>query len=290
MAAAGSVSDVRAARRNLMVARTAVLVAGLLLLSGCQATARVTIDVARSGAGTVSVVASFDDEAVSRLGGDLSKGLRLEDVTAAGWTVGSPVKAGAITSITATRRFASPAGLTAIMDQLGGSSDLFPGWKLSTENSFGRATYKMDGTVRLTGALDQFSDAEVAGALDGLALGRSPEELAKELADNPEALALEVQVSMPADLESVSGLTQKDQPSSEASKRYVLGNGEAVDSSIAATAVRSERSAVGWIIAGAAGIVGGLLLLAAQFGRGRRRRQAPRPRAPRQGTARPASR
>lgn len=267
----------RAARRILIV----TLLATLVILSGCQAKAKVSVDVEPSGAGVVSVVASFDAEAVSRLGNDLAKRLRLDDVRAAGWTVGSPVKTGETTTITASRKFASPAGLTAIMEQLGGSSGVFPDWKLVTENSFGRSSFDLDGTVHLTGSLDQFSDGEVAGALDGLATGRTPEELAKELADNPEALVLEVALSMPADLDSVSGLTQKDQPSPNATSRYVLGTGEQVDAAIAATAIRSERSAVGWILAGVAGIVGGLLLLAAQVGRGRRRRRR---------MARPASR
>lgn len=254
-------------RRLLLVLVPAVLA----LLAGCRATADVAIDVESDGSGTVTLTGTFDREAIEQIGGDPAVAVRTDDLAAAGWKVSGPTTSGGETVVRLAKPFASADRLGAVLDEIGGPDGPFVGWKLSSENSFTVASYELTGRMRLTGSLEQFSDAEVAAALDGFALGRSAEEVAAAVAADPDALSLTVSVNLPGELDGASGLSEQDDGEA-AVATYDLGGGTAVDTAVTVSSSSTDRSAVLWMIVGGGLILAAGLLAVAVLRRGRRRR------------------
>jgi hypothetical protein len=154
-----------------------MLVVVAALSCACAATAEVDVRLARDGSGTVAVTMAVDDEAKERIG-DLSTAVKTDDLTARGWTVSAPVTTGRTTSMTATKPFSSPAALAQVMEEISGGSKLLDQWSARVTDGFASTTWSVTGTVAATGDLAQFSDDSLAAALDGLPLGRTPQELA----------------------------------------------------------------------------------------------------------------
>jgi len=256
--------------------RAVVALAMLSLVVGCQARADVRVEVEPDGSGTVRVTGTFDEEAVQQLGGDLGAALRLDDLRDAGWTVDSPQTSGSDTVLVISKPFAAADRLGAVMDELGGSSGLFSGWKVTSSNSFTVSSYEVSGKVRLTGSLDQFSDADVAAALDGLAVGRTPDEIAAALAEDPDALSLSIGVMVPGDIDELRGVSEKDPGAGSPSADFRLGSGTASDVDVVVRSSATDRAPVLWMLIGGALVVAAVLLLVAGA-RARRRRPPRRP-------------
>lgn len=189
--------------RRLSLLVLAVLAA--VLLGACQVHGEVAIDVADDGSGTVEVRVTLDREAVRRLG-DPATAVRVDDLRAAGWDVREPEQGedGAVTLI-GRRAFSGPDQLGPVLEEIGGTDGVFSGVRLEVDDGFGSADYEFGATVHLTGSLEQFSDGELAAALDGLPLARTPEELAAEGADDPRAATLEVSVGLPGGTPRTTG-------------------------------------------------------------------------------------
>ena len=81
----------------------------VVLLCSCQAKVAVDARVARDGSGTIAVGVGLDDAAL-RHAGDLDAEARLDDLTAAGWTVTKATKeTDGFTWLRASKPFHSPA-------------------------------------------------------------------------------------------------------------------------------------------------------------------------------------
>lgn len=225
----------------------AFVVAALVicLTTGCRVAGEVTVEVARDGSGTVTVAAGFDDAALAELG-DLETALRTEDLVEAGWTVESPQRRGEFTWVSATTPFGSPEDLQRVMGQIGAFED----WSVAVSSGFARTTWRAGGRVVLTGSLEQFSDADLAAALDGLPFGRTAEELAQL-----DPIPVRVRVRLPA---------ATDQPDEWS---LVLGDGVAMDRRLEVSA--TERSTEPWWWFG--GSAAALLLAVVVWLSGRRR-------------------
>lgn len=171
----------------------------LFALTGCRATGRVVVTLARNGSGTVAVTLTLDAEATARVG-DLKTALSTGDLAAAGWTIGAPQRRGtassATTAVTVSKAFGSAAGLSSVMKELGGSSGLFATWRASVTDGFASTSWVVAGTVSATGDLAQFSDERLASALDGHPLGRTDSELKTEWGSSA-ALPLVIEVRVP---------------------------------------------------------------------------------------------
>lgn len=260
-------------KRTLRLLATSVAVLAMAG-AGCRARADVVVDVEGDGSGSVTVTATLDDEAVEQLG-DLDSALRLDDLEATGWSTDGPTKRGDVTVLAVTKEFGDASQLGPIMTEVGGTGGPFRDWKLTSSNSFTVSSYELSGTMNLTGSLDQFSDSEVAAALDGFATGRTPDEIAAALKDDPDALQLGVGVSLPGELENATGLDPTDPDPNVAAKHYRLGDGIAVDTVIDLRSSASDRTSVLWILVGGALVVAAVVLAVAG------RRQATRSRRPR---------
>ena len=226
----------------LLVATMAVV-----LCAGCQVDARVTISAERSGAGTVNVRVVLDAEAVAQVG-DVATAFRLDDMRTAGWTVDPPLKGSGGITLNASKRFASPGDLQGVLDEVGGRNGIFRNWTMKVDDGFASTGYVMGGSVHLTGGLEQFSDSDVATALDGLAVGRTADELATALGPDRDRVKLTVRAEVP------------DSASSE--QVFNIGDGTTHDRVIAATDEVTDGSPWRWfILAGACLLIAGLLVV-----------------------------
>lgn len=177
----------------------------VVFAAACQVDARVGIEVAEDGSGTVEVVVTLDRTAAERLG-DPATALRLDDLREAGWETDEPSRPDGGGLVVVVRRpFAAPDQLAGVLDEIGGTDGIFRETELSISDSFSSTTYEFRSSVELTGSLEQFSDAELAAALDGLPLARSAEELAAEGATEPDAATLRVDVQLPGATPETNG-------------------------------------------------------------------------------------
>ena len=242
-----------------------LVVLAAVVAGACQVHGEVAIDVAEDGSGTVEVRVVLDREAARRLG-DPATAIRSDDLREAGWDVRDPERAedGSLTLV-GRRAFSGPDQLGPVLEEIGGSDGVFRAVSLRVEDGFGSAEYELAATVHLTGSLEQFSDGELAAALDGLPLARSPEELAAEGADDPATATLGVSVELPGGTPRTTGSIEDGR----ATWTFPVTGGEATDEQIrVATTTSSGRTGPLVITAAIAGV---LALVALVIGLLRRR-------------------
>lgn len=246
------------------------MLAVLAVVSACRVDTTVAVVVRPDGSGAVTVQAVLDREATERLGADPAAALRLDDLRAAGWRVQGPTVADGALRVTLTKSFAAADRLGPVMAELGGAEGPFADWRLTTDNAVTSSSYQLTGTVRLTGSLDQFSDAEVAAALDGFATGRSPEELSNELKAG--ALRLTVSADLPGEIDEATGLTRDGEAAPSWSTE--LGTGSPVTREVTVTTSATDRSSVLFGLIGVVLVVAAVVLFVAGRRAGARRRRA----------------
>lgn len=215
------------------ILRLCGLVVLVVVCAACKVDARVSVIAERSGSGTVNVRVVLDRAAADRLG-DPATALRLDDVRAAGWDLDAPDVTRSGLVLNATKRFQSPDDLQSVLDEAGGKNGVFRGWVLKVDDGFSSTDYRLGGAVHLTGKLDQFSDAEIAKALDGLPLGRTDDELAKALGPRRDAVSLSVRAALPG-----SGEAQED---------FTIGDGSARNRTMLAHSTVSDGAPARWLI------------------------------------------
>ena len=239
----------------------------MVLAAACQVHTEVGIDVSEDGSGTVEVTVTLDREAAGRLGNPATA-LRLDDLRQAGWKVddAAPLDGGGL-RLVGRRDFASADQLGAVLDEVGGADGIFTGTELAVSDGFSSTTYDFTTTVELSGSLEQFSDAELAAALDGLPLARSAEELAAEGATEPDAATLDVVVDLPGGSPETNG----EQVDGTATWSFSASGGEAVSEQLRATSTASGAPVVLFVaiaVVAALGAIAALVVgLAARRGR-----------------------
>lgn len=248
--------------------------AAVTFLGACDARADVAVDVAADGSGTVTASVHLDAEAVSQVG-DLSRSVAVDDLRAAGWVIAAPVKEKGITTLSASKKFGSPAGLDEVMSELG--NRLFTGWKIRTEHGFGSTSTEVTGRIHLTGSLDQFGDDALTAALDGRPLGRTPEQLAAEAGGKPPVFPLTLTLRLPA------GVTADDQHADARTEgrtrswTFEVGDAKAVDRELAAGSDEGGALPTLFVVGGVVALVGAALLAFTPARHGRSRRRPSRP-------------
>lgn len=155
------------------------------------------IDVAANGSGTVTARIGLDRDAQARVG-DLRL-IRYEDLSAGGWAV-KPVPqpdANGWVWLEASKPFDDEGDVQAILNEIGGEDGIFKGFTLEVSDGFATTSYEILGKLDGSEGVEQFSDPEVTKVLEGLPLGRTPEELAAELGEGTTKATVELRVSMP---------------------------------------------------------------------------------------------
>ena len=161
----------------------ALLVLLAVVVSACRVDTTVTVALAEDGSGEVRVTTVLDDPAVARLpdldddgvsgAADLVALVRVDDLEAAGWTVGEPAEAGdGGLSLTVSRPFGTPEEADVILAQLTGPDGALRDLHVTRSASFGRTELGFSGTADLSGGLEAFGDEGLAAALDGEPLGQ----------------------------------------------------------------------------------------------------------------------
>lgn len=156
------------------------------LLTACRVDTAVTVDLDTDGSGRVAVVMRLDADAASRLD-DPTTQILVEDVAAAGWTVEPVARNGDGVRIAATKSFGSEEEFGAVLDELSGDAGIFGPASIGTETTFGREQVTASFEVTTPADLSAFSDEEVAGVLDGEALGQPLDELLADMGDGATA-------------------------------------------------------------------------------------------------------
>ena len=161
-----------------------LLVALLAWATGaCQISLTAGVDVNRDGSGRVVAGLGLDDEAVKEVG-DLATALRLDDVRAAGWQVDPPRKEGdGLTWVRASKPFAQPEQVPAIVAELNGANGPFRGFAVTRTRSLTRTKTTFTGTVDLAAGLTGLADAELTAALGDIDLGLDPAGLRSRFGD-----------------------------------------------------------------------------------------------------------
>lgn len=249
----------------------ALAVGASALLSACQVDTTVRIAVEDNGSGTVGLRTVLDAEAANELGADPVAAISVDDLRNAGWEVSMRRVEGGGVQVDASKPFSNPRRLGSVIDELSGPAGPLRDWSLSVDSGFATATYRLGGTVELTGSLDQFSDAEVAAALDGFATGRSPDELAAALAAHPDGVTLRVETELPAEITAATGADRSDDEPETASARWVLGDGKPTTAHVRVDASERSQTPVVWMAGGAVAVLAAVAV--ALSGRGRRRRR-----------------
>ncbi len=222
----------------------------VVLAAACQIRTEVDIDVSEDGSGTVTVTVALDRDAAARLG-DPATALRLDDLRQAGWQVEEPAAAdGGGLTLVGRRTFASADQLGVVLAEIGGADGVFRGTELTVSDGFSATTYDFTTSVELTGSLEQFSDAELTAALDGLPLARSAEELAAEGATEPDAATLDVVVDLPGGEPTTNG----EQVDGAATWSFSASGGEQVSEQLTSTSTSS--GAPMWLFVGVAVLAG----------------------------------
>jgi putative hydrolase of the HAD superfamily len=178
--------------------RLVLLLVACVALTSCRVDGTIDVDVRSDGAGTVRVAVAFDDDAAARVP-DLAGQLRVDDLTAAGWTVTGPAKEpDGRTVVRAEKAFATADQLPAVLAEVTGTlQDV----RLERTRSFGRTQWTFTGTVDLSGGAAAFSDAQLAALLGGLPLGQDVAALEHETGGTLAAdTSLGLAVTLPGDV------------------------------------------------------------------------------------------
>lgn len=176
----------------------ALLLAAAVVLGACKVDTTVDVRVAGDGSGTVAVTVRLDPGAVKRAP-DLDQTLLVDDLRATGWRITGPdpVPGGGI-EVAAARPFRTAGELATVMDQLTGPSGPFRRFTLSRTHSFAKTSFRLTGTLDLSGGIDAFGDDELRRLLGGPVIGRSAADFEREIGRPlAEAVPLRVRVKLP---------------------------------------------------------------------------------------------
>jgi hypothetical protein len=183
--------------------------------------------------------------------------LRVDDMAAAGWDVAEPEAPAegdeeAMTWVRATKPFGTPDEAEAVLAEVTGADGVLRDVTLERSAGFGSTTYDFAGTVDLSGGIEAFGDAGLAGALDGEPLGEDAaaieQRIGQPLAD---AFALDLNVALPGSVDAGTGESSGD----EVTWSPRLGDG-----ALAMEASSEQRDLVVLGLAGVAVASGALLL------------------------------
>lgn len=185
--------------KRALLALVVVVLAG----AGCRVRTELAVDVLEDGSGTVAVSVALDADAVTAYP-SLATDVRLDDLAEAGWTVSGPTEeADGLTWLRATKPFATPAEATEVLAEVAGTDGPFQGLAVTSERSFARTRFGFTGTVDFDAGLEDFTDDDLADALEGAPLGEPVEAIEARIGERlDEVFGVRVVVRLPGSVES----------------------------------------------------------------------------------------
>jgi len=184
--------------------RVVALVLLVVLCSGaCRVRTDVGIEMKEDGSGNVTIRIGLDDDAIKQAP-NFEQSLKVDDLTAHGWTVSGGVKeTDGFTYFTVTKPFADPGEANAIFHEIAGDQGPFQNFTISRSRSFAHTNFAFSGTVDFSRGLESFSDSELAQQLDGKPLGddiKAIEQRINDTLDN--VFSIQIGVRLPGDVTS----------------------------------------------------------------------------------------
>ena len=180
----------------------AVFVA-MMVLCSCQINAVVTLDVAQSGAGLLTVNLIADSEVLAAAP-NLADDLRFDDATAAGWIMTRPNKTadgGLQVSITHTFDNAEQVGV--LLNQLSGEFGPFKRMSLTRNGKDTDSTFNLDGVLQVDGGLNAFADAQMLKIIGGAPF---EENLQQSGLDLGKVMTIDFVATLPGVIERTTGI------------------------------------------------------------------------------------
>ena len=188
--------------RHFLKIKNFGLVAAMTILCSYQVNAVVTLDVAQSGAGTVTLNLIADSEVVAAAP-NLVDDLRFDDATAAGWVVTRPNKTadgGLQVSLKHTFDNAEQAGV--ILNQLSGEFGPFKQMSLSRSGKDTDSTFTLDGILQVDGGLNAFADARLLRTIGGAPFADNVQQAGLDLG---KAMTIDFVATLPGVIERTTG-------------------------------------------------------------------------------------
>ena len=177
---------------------------------GCEVRTDVTVTMEDDGSGEVEVAVGLDPEAVARVpdldrdgsatSEDLVALVRVEDLTAAGWTVGevSEPDDDGFVWLAATKPFGTPEEAQEVLAELTGPDGGLEDLEVTRDSSYGVTRYGFSGEADLSAGLEAFGDEGMATALDGEPLGQDAAAIEQRLgAPLADMVKLSIAVALP---------------------------------------------------------------------------------------------
>ena len=189
--------------RHFLKIKNFGLVVAMMILSSCQVNAVVTLDVAQSGAGSVTLNLIADSEVVAAAP-NLADDLRFDDATAAGWVVSRPNKTadgGLQVSLKHTFDNAEQAG--TLLNQLSGEFGPFKQMSLSRTGKDTDSTFTLDGILQVDGGLNAFADAQLLKTIGGAPFADNVQQAGLDLG---KAMTIDFVATLPGVIERTSGI------------------------------------------------------------------------------------
>jgi hypothetical protein len=158
-----------------------LLLAVVVLVSGCGVQTRVDVTAESNGTGVVAVVVTLDRAATAAVG-DVAGQLRSSDLARAGWTVRTTRGTAGSTEIRATHAYATPAEASVLVADIAGTGPAAARpFRLTLTRSHGwwRSTTEVHGVVDLRCDLACFGDAGLTRQL-GQSTGVDPGPVAEQ--------------------------------------------------------------------------------------------------------------
>jgi hypothetical protein len=251
--------------------RLIVLVALVIVCSGaCRVRTDIGVEVKENGSGTVTVRIGLDDDAMKKAP-NFEQALKVDDLTAHGWTLTGPVKeTDGFTYFTATKPFANPDEAKKIFLEISGDKGPFRNFQISLTRSFAHTKYRFSGTADFSGGIQSFSDSELAQQLDGQPIGDDVKAIEQRINDSLDnVFQIHVAVRLPGDVTS----NAPGQAVNGAVWQPRLSQQGAITMEASSTSTR-WFTIIGTVVAVAAGPVLLPIVLALTFRRRRRRRLA----------------
>lgn len=183
--------------------RSAALALMVLVATSCQATAAVDLQIEPNGQGTLSIVATADQDIVASAPG-LAESLSFADAQAAGWQVSpvAPDEQGRL-QVRIWHDFDSPDEANILLAQLSGPEGPFRGLQIRRDRDGGRSTWTLDGSLELANGLSSLADA---GLIQLAQAAPFQKDLAESGLTLDQAFLVTFRVTMPGTIDSTTGV------------------------------------------------------------------------------------